>query len=80
MMMATTLEQAERIVKELSEADRETLLQKLIDEIDPVDSEIEKAWTEESRSRLQAMREGSLDLIDEDEAFSRAMKSLDEKI
>ena len=78
--MATTLEQAERIINELSESDRETLLQKLIDKVDPVDSEIEKAWIHESNSRLQAMREGTLVLIDEDEAFSQAFKSLDEKI
>jgi hypothetical protein len=78
--MAATLEQAERIVKELSEADKEILLQKLIDETDPVDSEIERAWIEESRSRLQAMRDGTLELIDENEAFSQAFKSLDEKI
>jgi hypothetical protein len=78
--MAATLEQAERIVKELSETDRQTLLQKLIDETEPLESEIEKAWFEESRSRLQAMREGTLNLIDEDEAFSHAFKSIDEKI
>ncbi len=78
--MAMTLEQVERIINELSESDRETLLQRLIDKVDPVDSEVEKAWIEESRSRLQAMREGKLELIDEDEAFSRAFKSLDEKI
>lgn len=80
MIMAKTLEEAERIVKELSEADRETLLQKLIEETDPVDSEIEKAWIEESRNRLKAMREGALDLIDEDEVFYQAFKSLDEKV
>lgn len=78
--MASTLEQAEKIISELSESDRETLLQKLIDTVDPIDSEIEQAWIEESKSRLQAMREGTLPLIDEEEAFFRAFKSLDEKI
>ena len=80
MTMARTLDEAVKIVKELSEADREALLQKLIDESDPVESDIEKTWVEESRSRLQAMRDGKLELIGEDEAFSLAVKSLDEKI
>jgi len=78
--MTATLEQAEKIIRELSEADKEALLQKLIDETDPVDSEIKKAWIEESKSRIQAMRNGTLELIDEDEAFSQAFKSLNEEI
>lgn len=73
-----TLEDTEKIVKELSVFDKEILLQKLMDEIDPVDSETEKAWINESRSRLEAMRNGSLDLIDEDDAFIQAFASLDE--
>ncbi|EHQ07727.1 addiction module protein [Leptonema illini] len=74
-----TLKQAEQIVNELSESDRRALLQKLIDRVDPVSPEIEKAWLDESRSRLEAMRDGTLELIDEEEAFSRAFKSLDGK-
>lgn len=74
-----TLKQAEQIVNELSESDRRALLQRLIDRVDPVSPETEKAWRDESRSRLEAMRDGTLELIDEEEAFSRAFKSLDEK-
>ena len=77
--MGKTLVEVERIVNELSVSDKQTLLQKLIDETDPVDSEIEKAWIEESKSRLQAMKEGVLELIDEEEAFSQAFSSLNEK-
>lgn len=78
--MARTLKEAEDIIKELSTSDRQILLQRLIDEADPVDVEIEKAWLQESKIRLDAMRDGRLDLIDEDQAFLIAEASLDEKV
>lgn len=78
-IMKMTLEEVEKMVEELTEEEQEILLQRLIEKSDPIDSNIEKAWIDESVSRLHAMRDGSLDLIDEGEAFSEAFASLNEK-
>lgn len=77
--MAATLKEVEEIIKELSEANRGAPLQKLIDEMEPIGSDIEKTWSEESKDRLDAMRVGKLDLIDDSEPFAEAFRFLGEK-
>jgi putative addiction module component (TIGR02574 family) len=62
-------------IKSLSPIERVELIDKIYQTFDPeIDLEAEKAWVEESESRLADYKSGKSAVISEDEAFYRIEK------
>lgn len=74
-----TLEQLVLAASELSEAERELLAHRILDTLDEKRrAELDTIWYDQAEKRLKAMQDGSLALIDGDEAFAQARRVLHE--
>lgn len=60
--------------RKLSPEERIALIEDLQRSLAPVDPEIERAWAEEARSRLDAYRRGELEAIPFEEVIASLMK------
>jgi putative addiction module component (TIGR02574 family) len=60
--------------RKLSPEERIALIEDLQRSLFPVDPEIERAWVEEARSRLDAYRRGELEAIPFDEVRASLLK------
>lgn len=80
MIMAKTLEEARKMLSELSPADREILSGELVHEIKRVDPEIEQAWTAEAEKRAQEILDGKADLVDGETVMERMRRKVHDKI
>ena len=69
--MARTLEEARKIVSELSLDDKEILSGELIHEVKKADPEIENAWAAEAEKRAQEIIEGKAELVDGETVMER---------
>jgi putative addiction module component (TIGR02574 family) len=80
MTMARTLEEARKIISELSPEDREILYLDLSSEIDRETTEHEKAWQKEIERRVEEVKSGTAVLYDGDEVMAEVRALIDEKI
>lgn len=80
MTMARTLEEARKIISELSLEDKEILSGELVHEIKKFDPEIEKARAEEAERRWKEIEEGKVETIPGDQVLAEARRRLREKI
>ena len=60
--------------RKLSPEERVALIEDLQRSLVPVDPEIERAWADEARSRLDAYRRGELEAIPFEEVIASLMK------
>lgn len=79
MNMGKSLEEARKIISELSPEDREILTIELGLEMEKVDPEIEKAWIEEAERRWQDFQSGKVKGIPAEEVFEEIERELNEK-
>ena len=77
--MSRTLIEIERDIDALSGEDKEILVRKLIDKIDPMKPELEKAWVNEIRRRRDDLLSGRVQGIPFESATNEIRRSLDEK-
>ncbi len=79
--MSKALAEIQKEAHELPPAERELLVLDLIESLESEQKKrIDEIWNEEAVKRLAAMKDGSLELIDGDEAFKTAYAALDEKL
>jgi hypothetical protein len=70
--MARPLAKIEEEIRELSVADKETLLRVLGEELDgPADSEVDAEWLREAQRRGREIDDGVVDCIPAEQVFSR---------
>jgi putative addiction module component (TIGR02574 family) len=70
--MARPLATIEEEIRELSVADKETLLRVLWEELDgPADSEVDAEWLREAQRRSREIDDGSVECIPAEEVFAR---------
>ncbi len=70
--MARPLATIEEEIRELSVADKETLLRVLWEELDgPADSEVDAEWLREAQRRSREIDDGSVACIPAEEVFAR---------
>ena len=75
--MARPLAQIHEEIRELSVADKETLLRVLWEELDgPGDADVDAAWLEEAKRRDQQIEDGTVETIPADEVFRSLEASL----
>lgn len=60
--------------RKLSPEERIALIEDLQRSLDPIDPEIERAWAEEARDRLNAYLRGEMDAIPFDEILQKYAK------
>lgn len=80
MKMATTLEEARKMINELSIEDKEILSGELVHEIKQFDPELEKSWVEEADRRLKEIEDGKVQTIPGDQVLAEARRRLSEKV
>jgi putative addiction module component (TIGR02574 family) len=56
---------------------RTLLVDKLLQSLNPVQSEIDKLWAEEAEKRVKEIRSGSVETVPGDQVFSKIHKRLD---
>jgi putative addiction module component (TIGR02574 family) len=66
--MATTLEEARKVVMELSDADRAALVEELVAG-SPADEVWRREWAEEAERRYQELSSGSVPALTREEFF-----------
>jgi putative addiction module component (TIGR02574 family) len=80
--MSVKLEQVAEDISELSPQDRQTLLARLIRELESAENisptEIEAAWDPEISRRLEEIDSGKVKLFSAEDVFSRIQARLDE--
>jgi putative addiction module component (TIGR02574 family) len=70
--MARSLATIEEEIRELSVADKETLLRVLWEELDgPADSEVDAEWLRETQRRSREIDDASVECIPAEEVFAR---------
>lgn len=62
--------------KALSREERARLAEELLASLDPNDSEIEAAWDEELRRRIDEVERGDVQLVPADRAFAQVKRAL----
>ena len=77
--MARSLEEARKVINELSPEDKEILTIELGLEMDKIDPEIEKVWIEEAERRWQDLQSGKVKGIPAEEVFAEIERKLNEK-
>ena len=78
--MARTVEALEHEIRALTAEDRMHLLRDLIAGLDGVrDSDVEKAWLEQSKCRYKQLKDEFVEPIHAEEVFSRARARLDKR-
>lgn len=77
--MCKTLIEIEKDVRALTLPDKEILLQKLIDEIDPMEKDLEKIWMNKVRHRREEILGGSVKGIPVETAMKELRRSIDER-
>lgn len=77
--MARTLMEIKRDIGALSGEDREILLRDLLEEVDPMEPEIEKAWIIEVRRRRDDLLSGRVQGIPFETAMNEIRRSVDER-
>lgn len=60
----------------LSPEDRARLAEELLASLDPHDTEVEAAWDEELRRRIDEVERGTVQLIPADQAFAQVRRAL----
>jgi len=68
--MPHTLEEIEAAARELPEEEREILIQKLLDGLNPVQEEIDLLWIEECEKRYNEIISGKTKTITAEQVFS----------
>lgn len=68
--LASLAEEAER----LPPADRIELVERLLSSLDKPDPEIDRAWAEESKRRLDAYLSGAMPARDAEDVFAKHLK------
>lgn len=62
--------------KALSREERARLAEELLASLDPNDTEIEAAWDEELRRRIDEVERGDVQLVPADRAFAQVRRAL----
>lgn len=62
--------------KALSPAERARLAEELLASLDPHDAEVEAAWDEELRRRIDEVERGTVQLVPADQAFAQVRRAL----
>ena len=57
--------------------ERALLVDKLLQSLNPLRSEIDKLWAEEAEKRVEEIRSGSVETVPGDQVFSKIHKRLD---
>lgn len=78
--MGRKLDEARKIVSELSPEDREILSGELAYAVREADPEIEKAWTVEAERRAQEILEGKAELVDGEAVMERIRLKIHGKV
>jgi putative addiction module component (TIGR02574 family) len=74
-----TLIEIEKEVGELTFSDKEILVQKLIDEVDPVDHKLKELWLNEVRRRREEVLSGEVNGIPLDAAMNELKRRINER-
>ena len=69
--MAVTYEEISAQVRQLSDEDKNRLVDDLLEQIEVPDPEIERVWLEEVSRRVQADREGKRESVSYEEVMAR---------
>ena len=57
--------------RKLPAKERKLLAEAILQSLEPSDSELDRQWAEEARSRIEAVERGEMALIDAEEVFAR---------
>jgi putative addiction module component (TIGR02574 family) len=79
MVMGKTLIEVEKEVDELTFSDKEILVQKLMDEIDPMEDELKALLLSEVRRRREEILSGKVKGIPLNEAMKEMKRRIDER-
>jgi len=74
--MTPLLKQIEEQARALSSEDRARLAESMLEPLQPLNAEIEAAWSEEIEDRVSAFDRGEMASQDGDDVFAEARQSL----